>query len=215
MSGESFTWLPSGRRFFRDKRVPRENLNGLTVERSGMGAVLYTLTGIGGPWAQDPPFYARVESFITGADLDSSQTVIENWHGWTHRRNIYFYPRGPVVVYDQANGPQGRSQDAALFWHVPLSFEHQAGSRFSLRSAPNPAEMLLLPVSSEIMPEVSPAQDGLSTITIQAPGEGELSLVTIFLTREWSGAQATIQTEGGQRILQIDRASEQIQLPLP
>jgi hypothetical protein len=70
LDGQPFSWLPVGRSLFRDKRVPRENLNGLVVAKTGMAAVLYTLTGAGGPWAQDPPYYAEVVAFETGEEMD-------------------------------------------------------------------------------------------------------------------------------------------------
>ena len=54
-NGDSFSWLPTGRQLFRDKRVPRENLNGLLIPRTGWAQVVHRLTGIGSDWAQDPP----------------------------------------------------------------------------------------------------------------------------------------------------------------
>jgi len=48
LDGKPFSWLPVGRSLFRDKRIPWENLNGLVMEKTGMAAVLYRLTGIGG-----------------------------------------------------------------------------------------------------------------------------------------------------------------------
>jgi hypothetical protein len=214
MSGKAFSWLPSGRSHFRDKRVPRENLNGLAVERSGMSAVLYALTGIGGPWAQDPPFYARVESFEIGDGLDSSRTVIEDWHGWTHRRSVYFYHQGPAVIVDSARGPSGAK--ASLFWHVTGSAADPQGRRFSLRGGPAPAELLLLPVSpGELLAETGEdADEALNAIQLQASA-GRLELVSIFLTRDWTGAQAQIQPEGeGYRLL-IEKGSQKIVLPIP
>ena len=57
---ESFPWLPKGRSLLRDKRIPRENLSGLLISDRGIRTVLYSLTGIGSPWAQDPPWHADV-----------------------------------------------------------------------------------------------------------------------------------------------------------
>lgn len=102
-------WLPRERRLFRDKRVPRERLNGFLVERTGMSAVLFNLTGFGGPWAQDPPQYARVEHFQTGPELDTSTTVLADWRGWTHRRTVTFRHGGPILVWDRAAGPSSRA----------------------------------------------------------------------------------------------------------
>jgi hypothetical protein len=113
LDGRPFSWLPVGRSLFRDKRIPRENLNGLVVAKTGMAAVLYTLTGIGGPWAQDPPYYAEVVAFETGEEMDRTHIRLTGWRGWRQDRWIYFYHNGgPVVVVDEARGqrgPEGRS----------------------------------------------------------------------------------------------------------
>ncbi|RPH86869.1 MAG: hypothetical protein EHM75_06925, partial [Desulfobacteraceae bacterium] len=109
-------WLPEGRSLFRDKRIPRENLNGLVVKRVGLDDWLFRLTGSGSSWAQDPPAYARVEEFETGARLDTCTTSLQDWHGWRHRRKVLFYRDGPVVIADQVRGPA--DQEGALRWHI-------------------------------------------------------------------------------------------------
>ena len=48
----------------------------------GFGAVIGSLTGLGGFWAQDPPHYATVEQFTPGTAFDTSSTLIGDWHGW-------------------------------------------------------------------------------------------------------------------------------------
>lgn len=117
LDGDRFRWLPEGRSLFRDKRIPRESLNGLVVEKTGMAAVLYELTGVGGPWAQDPPYYAEVVAFDTGDELDWAHTRLTGWRGWRHDRWVYFYHNGgPIVVVDEAEGPPGSR--AALAWHL-------------------------------------------------------------------------------------------------
>jgi hypothetical protein len=176
LSGETFSWLPIGRSLFRDKRIPRENLNGLVVARTGLSAVVSTLTGIGGEWAQDPPYYASVENFETGPEMDTSTTVIEGWRGWTHRRTIYFYHNGPIVVVDDAHGPD--TSPAAVFWHLPDGAQTQ-GERIRLRSGEHPAEMIIVPIAGEIH------ADGTE---IQIRSVGHVSLVTVLLTGEWMGA---------------------------
>jgi hypothetical protein len=162
---------------FRDKRVPRENLNGLVVARDGLSAVLYTLTGIGGPWAQDPPYYAYVENFATGSVMDTSTTVIEDWRGWTHRRTIYFYHDGPIVVVDDARGPD--ESPAAVFWHLPEGAQIQ-GTRVLLRAGENPAEMVIVPLTGEIRS---------NGVEVQVQSSGHVSLITVFLTGQWVGAE--------------------------
>ena len=91
LDGQPFSWLPVGRSLFRDKRIPRENLNGLVVEKTGMATVLYTLTGIGGPWAQDPPYYAEVVAFETGKEMDWAHIRLTGWLGW-HRTSGFTSP---------------------------------------------------------------------------------------------------------------------------
>jgi hypothetical protein len=183
LSGKRFEWLPTGRSLFRDKRVPRENLNGLVIGRTGVSAVLYTLTGIGGPWAQDPPYYATVERFETGPEMDVSTTVIETWHGWTHRRSIYFVPNGPILVLDEASGPSTSS--AELVWHLPGG-AHSSGQRIRLREGESPAEVVFLPNKGEVHFNLN--ETGMH---VQVSGTGSLSLATVFLTNDWAGAEIT------------------------
>jgi hypothetical protein len=203
-----------GRSFFRDKRVPRENLNGLLVERTGMSAVLYGLTGVGGAWAQDPPFYAQVERFETGPQMDMSSTVLTDWHGWSHRRNVYFYHKGPVVVVDDAQGPVGHR--AALTWHLAGDGAVE-GRRIRLRGGKNGAEMLLVPVGAgDIQVDGKPkeGQDPNLRVIYQAPANGRLGLVTLFLMGEWTGAEASVAQESGGPVLRIVQGSKRIVLPL-
>ncbi|MCX7855788.1 MAG: hypothetical protein N2556_07430, partial [Anaerolineae bacterium] len=145
LDGKPFSWLPVGRSLFRDKRVPRENLNGLVVKKTGMAAVLYGLTGIGGPWAQDPPYYAEVVAFETGPEKDWAHIRLTGWRGWQHDRWIYFYHHGgPVVVVDEAQGPVGAK--AGLVWHL-VGGEQIASGYFRLRSGNAPTEVRLIPLS--------------------------------------------------------------------
>jgi hypothetical protein len=183
LSGKRFEWLPTGRSLFRDKRVPRENLNGLVIGRTGVSAVLYTLTGIGGPWAQDPPYYATVERFETSPEMDVSTTVIENWHGWTHRRSIYFVHDGPIIVLDEASGPS--TSPAELVWHLPGGAQ-SSGQRIRLREGESPAEAVLLPNKGEI--HYNSDEAGMHVLV---SGTGSLSLTTVFLTNDWAGAEIT------------------------
>ena len=199
LSGDTFSWLPTGRSLFRDKRIPRENLNGLVVARSGLSAVLSTLTGIGGAWAQDPPYYASVENFTTGPEMDTSTTVIESWHGWTQRRTIYFYHGGLIVVVDDAQGPA--SSPAALVWHFPNGTEENDG-RIYLRLGENPAEMVLVPLVGNIQP----IADG-----VQFEASGRITLVTVLLTQKWVGAEVNLTANS----LKIIQENQKITLPIP
>ena len=211
-NGQPFTWLPVGRSVFRDKRVPRENLNGLLIERSGMSALLYTLTSVGGPWAQDPPYYAEVIAFETGCELDWSHTRLVDWRGWQHDRWVYFYHAGgPIVVVDEAEGPPGAH--AALAWH--LTGEGIVGDgRIRLRGGDDPAEVLLMPMGPEGWLEVAEDEDGDSSLRVVycAPANGRLRLVTLFLLEDWTGAVAEFDV--GEQTLWITQGQTRIALPL-
>ncbi len=110
-------WLPEGRRALRDKRVPRENLNGLQLPKSGLSRVLWLLSGIGSPWHQDPPAYTEVEYFFATDWVDSTKTTLSNWHHWQHERTLYLIHPGIIVVVDQAKTDTGPSP-AAIIWHL-------------------------------------------------------------------------------------------------
>ncbi|MCG8352925.1 MAG: hypothetical protein MI924_34605, partial [Chloroflexales bacterium] len=214
LAGRSFAWLPQGRSFFRDKRIPRENLNGLLVERTGLSAVLSMLTGVGGRWAQDPPFYARVERFETNEQLDISSTLIENWHGWQQRRMVYFYHQGPIVIVDTAAGPM--NHQAAMAWHGATVGELQ-NQRFQLRAGPNPAELVLLPVTPGTLyldGHVATERMTGQQIVFMPDASGQLHLVSLILTGEWVNAQARLGTDTGAPVLQIERDGAAISLAL-
>lgn len=211
-TGKPFPWLPTGRSLFRDKRIPRENLNGLLIPRSGMSAALYRLTGMGGPWAQDPPHYARVAQFTIGTGYDYSRTVIDSWRGWQHERQVHFYHDGPIVIVDRARGPS--QQRAALAWHVARAGPLQEG-RLPLRTGPYPAEMLVLSLDgshariTENASTDDPARVGL---VCHPAHDGELELVTIFLMDRWVGAQVELQAERAS--LTITQGSSSLIIPL-
>ena len=210
--GETFSWLPEGRSLFRDKRIPRENLNGLIIERRGLSAVLQTLTGIGSPWAQDPPYYAEVLRFETGAEYDLSSTVIRDWHGWDHLRTIYLYHDGPVVVFDQATGPRG--EGAALAWHL-ASEGGLSGERLLLRGGADPAVAVLLPLG-EAQTQVAftdlPEVGWGFRVEYAIDHGGLLQTATVFLTGEWADAQ--VRLVENETVLQISREGQVIEIPL-
>lgn len=209
--GASFDWLPEGRSIFRDKRIPRQNLNGLLIERSGMGAVLYGLTGIGSVWAEDPPPYAEVVAFETGTDLDRSHTRIRDWHGWQHDRIVYFYRPGPIVVVDTASGPPG--MEAALTWHLTggWSMKNEPGSLY--HAGQDMAMRLLSPMNSTF--EVTDEQGREPGLRLLYPNEGDgaLQVVTLFLSAGWTDAEITPDWQNG--TLEIVQGQERIVVPLP
>jgi hypothetical protein len=206
IEGEAPAWLPEGRSLFRDKRIPREQLNGLVVERSGMSAVLSQLAGAGGPWAQDPPYYARVESFSPGERFDTSTIAIDDWHGWRQRRSVYFHHDGPVAIVDQVAGPAGRS--AALLWQVPAGAVI-SGQRVVLRDGEHPAEMLVLPIGpGSVELQAQPAPISIGAV------DGKLAVATVFLTEGWVGAQVELAQDAGGYLLRIVQGQQRIELPV-
>jgi hypothetical protein len=213
VEGKPFTWLPVGRSLFRDKRIPRENLNGFLLERTGMSAAVHWLTGVGGPWAQDPPYYARVERFETGPRVDVSSTVLEGWRGWRHRRTVYFYHGGPIVILDNAEG--ATRAPAAMIWHVAGDGQIHEG-RLRLRGGERPAEMVLLPVGNGAIrvERLSNSDNPELQLLYQSPAGGRLDLVTLFLTKEWVGAGTNITQEAQGTVLQIVKENKHLTVPL-
>lgn len=213
-SGESFDWLPTGRSIFRDKRIPRENLNGLQIKKSGLAEVLFQLTGIGGPWAQDPPYYAEVARFETMPDYDLSSTIIDDWHGWRHQRTIYFYHDGVIVILDEAQGP--KTQSAALTWNLVSEASYPEGNRIplgSVKELESTAEVVLLPITSN-QPEIQTASfsevlPGFQVKYTTSTG-GSLQTVTSFLFNEWRGAEVQIENS----TIIIRQGAQQIEIPL-
>ncbi|MHB0878540.1 MAG: hypothetical protein ACYC5O_21085, partial [Anaerolineae bacterium] len=194
LTGSDFSWLPRGRALFRDKRIPRENLNGLQVPRTGMSAVVYGLSGMGGEWAQDPPHYATVERFETLGALDVSRTVLEDWRGWRHERTVYFAHRGPVLIVDEAEG-QG---DAALTWHLTGDGARVGDSLVA--GAEGGTSRLLWPAAA--WPDLTVAaaegaREGQPDVDVAyRPGGDSLSLATVWLTDAWADGSATVTLVG-------------------
>jgi hypothetical protein len=181
-------WLPEGRSTLRDKRVPRERLNGLLVPAVGLNHV-WAMLGLGDVWAQDPPHYARVTAFEPQAATQKAQTVIEAWHGWTHVRTIYLDTRGPIVVVDSARGGEGH---AALSWHVVGDGERE-GDGLWLRRGQHPARLVLSSWVDSLVQPIHTTYGNGQSIVKYATHVGQLDVVSVFLTDEW--ATATVSYE--------------------
>ncbi len=194
--GAPYAFLPLERRLFRDKRVPREALNGLLVEPTGFAAAIERLTGFGGPWAQDPPWTARVDAFDPSGE---SRATIPGWRGWTHRRSIAFAADAPVVVLDDAAGPPDRA--AALAWHVEGAPE-QPG-RFRL-GAKGRAELVLAPLDGggTIASTQRPGSTALDVLYRPRSG-GHLRMASVFLTGDWADARVSLAREAGGAVLEV------------
>jgi hypothetical protein len=206
--------LPAGRSLFRDKRIPRENLSGLLIERRSIDAVLYSLTGLGGPWAQDPPYYASVLRFEARSTLDWSHTRLEDWSGWQQDRWIYFYHGGgPIIVVDSAVGPSGTH--GAVAWQVT---DAEAVSDRRLRIGAT-TEMLFVPLSpgGEAHQEGTEAGEleidvTTSPAVLVKPRVGnQIRIATILLMEQWAGAEAHFDSTSGQ--LTISKGDQSLVVP--
>jgi len=212
--GQTDGLLPVGRSLFRDKRIPRENLNGLVIEKTGLSRVIYHLTNIGSSWAQDPPFYAQVEHFETSPSIDTSRTLIHDWNGWQHLRTINFIHQGIIVIEDLANGP--KNQNATVFWHLPESLSN-VDNRIVIRGGDHPIEMVLIPLegnSSQNSLQFNPENGtGLAVQYLPSP-DGTLSLVTILLADHWVGAEADIIRSTNGLMLQLKKGNQTLDIPI-
>lgn len=212
--GETSGWLPVGRSLFRDKRIPRENLNGFAIEKTGLYIVIYTLTSIGSNWSQDPPYYTEVEHFKTSPEVTSSRTLIQDWHGWDHQRTIHFYHAGLIVVFDSGTGP--KHQGATVFWHLPEN-SSRADNRVTVRGGDHPVEMVLLPLDSDLSTSSLDFKQkngaGLDA-KYSSPPNGNLSLVTVFLTENWIGAEVSVQPSDSGPVLELRKNEHLLNFPL-
>jgi hypothetical protein len=188
-------WLPLGRRLFRDKRIPRENLNGLIIAKRGLSGVLYRLTGVEGPWAQDPPQFARISRFNSGQDFDVSTSHLDDWHGWNHDRSILFFPAGVIVIIDEIGGPL--RQNGALVWHF-VGGKPSPNGRIQLRGnneQNGPAEVVVLPraeTTASFKEIMADNREVILRAQIDVSENGVLEMATVFLTKNWTGAEVSI-----------------------
>lgn len=190
LDASRLSWLPEGRSALRDKRLPREQLSGLLVERTGLSAALAGLLSLGGPWAQDPPFYARVERFSTATDRDTSVTLIEGWRGWDQRRTIVLQHGGPLVIIDRASGPPDRQ--AALAWNLPAAGQ-LVGQRIALGAN---AELAMVPLEPGTLRSEPQAAGSTGTRLLFLPGaRGQLALASVILPGAWVGAALRVEGE--------------------
>ena len=214
ISGEAFSWLPVGRSLFRDKRIPRENLNGFQIPRQGLDAVLVQLLGYGSSWAQDPPFTAQVDGFSTSKKMDVSQTSLVGWHGWTQTRKIFFAHSGITVILDDAQGPP--DQTSAVSWNVAAG-EQTAPGHIWLTGGSAPVEMILMGQEQGTITLTAPSDaEGQASrkILYTAPVGGHLRLATVFLSGEWAGAAVQLSGIGASQLLDIRKPGSSFQIDL-
>jgi hypothetical protein len=210
-SAERLWWLPAGRAAFRDKRVPREYLNGLLLPRVGLPEVLWRLTEMGGPWLQDPPHFAGVDSFSTGHGLDMSKTTIDNWHGWRHERAVYLLHDGLVLVVDHATSDRA-SRPASIIWHVHGWGEPEE-SGLDLGNERRPARMVW-PVEDEsfvTVQELPPSNAYLRspnwTVLYTSPLNSQLRSAVAFLTKAYTQGEFEVTYVGDRRGVLADWSS--------
>ena len=195
----AYDWLPRGRSILRDKRIPRENLNGVLMPKQGINRIVYQLTGWGGRWSQDPPHYANIERFVNLGPLDVSQTNIE-WHDREYQRDIFFYTDGPIIIMDRmvSDNSVGNSAvswnfvgEAVIGQDSPPSLMLDNGQNLTkvvlLGSTFDTLDITQTPSTIDWLPN-----ETISTIIYQPDDNNKpLDLLTLFLTEDWLEAEAT------------------------
>lgn len=171
---ESISWLPIGRALVRDKRIPIEQLNTLLIPRTGLDAVLNSLVSIFGPFAQDPPFYAKIQGFETSESYDYSSTKIEDWNGWTFDRSIHFFTDGPVFIIDNATSK--RHQSANISWHFNPHYQLNGNK---LEMPEGDVNFLLIGQEEGLITQIR--KENELSIEYESPQNGVLNLLTIIL----------------------------------
>jgi hypothetical protein len=212
--GQPLPWLPLERRLFRDKRIPREFTNGLLVPPDGLAAALSVLAGFGGPWAQDPPAFARVEDFHNWGGGDRAAAAISGWRGWRHRRAITLLREGPIVVVDRASGPSGRR--AAVVWHLRGRAAETPSPPFRL-SLQSRGELVLLPLGDEaaLLESAAGAAPSELDVLYRPRAGGRLDLASVFLPERWAGANVVLRRSPSGATLDISVGQARLSVPLP
>jgi len=115
-SAQQWAILPAGRSLVRDKRIPREAVNGLTISDRGMTRLVKAFTGLGSLWSQDPPQYAEVYHLDFGTERDSVKLRMP-WDGTIWEREISLdHRRRELTVIDRVDSPWKRP--FLLNWHI-------------------------------------------------------------------------------------------------
>jgi len=182
------SWLPIGRALVRDKRIPIEQLNTLLIPRTGLDAVLNSLVSIFGPYAQDPPFYAKIQNFETSESYDYSITQLKDWNGWTFTRSIHFFQDGPVFIIDNATSK--RNQSAKINWHFNPDYQLNQNE---IEMAGGDVNFLLVGQDKGSITQLRKENELL--VEYESPQTGELRLLTIILPGHLRNATFLEQTE--------------------
>lgn len=211
LTEERFAWLPAGRNQFRDKRIPRENLNALTIQQPGLGNTLFWLIG-GSPWAQDPPTEAEVVLFEEDMFFSKAQIRVNDWHAWSQDRTVYRADEGLMIVVDSVDGP--KNSQAAIFWHV-LGKTTENSLRIELGRS-GETDMLMLSSHPELIETtLRNPKDNESNLDIQANIPGPSGwLITAFLSDEWEGAQVELIETLPNPTLKVTGAKSELLIPV-
>jgi len=157
--------LPKGRSLLRDKRILRENLNGLSVGRENLDQVLQKITSIGSQWAQDPPYYVSEIKFSDNNHCIYTKITLEGWHGWNHTREIYLYQGKALILLDHAIGSRGS----------PAMLSYSLDDQYS------PSQLIVYKVLGSNLTPIAIK----STLKIEEDN-GTLSIVNILPLGNWS-----------------------------
>ena len=217
-SAEAFWWLPVGRSAFRDKRIPREYLNGLLLPKSGLPAVMWRLTGIGSKWAQNPPAYAEVNTFFTGDSVDIAQTTLPDWNGWQHTRTTYLIHSGVTVVVDTATNDNA-TNPASVVWHLNGSGERKSNG-LNLADGHHSAKMMWLTEETGTIKQTaiptttsylrSPNWEWLYT----SPTTKNLNLATAFVANDIAPSDLSLHHIDGTRGVGIHYVDDTVEVTM-
>lgn len=197
----TFAWLPKGRSLFRDKRIPREGLNGVLFEARGLEVVARALTGIGSYWAQDPPWHARVLEFNQEGAWDVAQAVIDDWHGWQQTRTVYLHRNGNIVVVaDESIGPA--NGQAGLAWHLQGdAWTNDPAPAVSLRTGEGSEARRVVLLSDSGTPtpsyQLASGAENTETVLYISPTQGKLKALTVFLSGAAANADVRVEQDAG------------------
>lgn len=183
--------LPKGRSLMRDKRLSRENLNGLSVGREGLDLLLQQITSVESPWAQDPPHYVSDIEFTNTIDGVYSKVTMERWHGWSHTREIYLCPGKALILVDHATGQR----------KLPAMLSYSVDDQYS-----PPLIKIYKVLNSNLTPI-----DITSTLKIKEEN-GTLTTVTILPLGDWSVNPDTINVTLDKGKLRISNEQEEIMI---
>lgn len=119
-------WLPAGRSYYRDKKIDRVRLNGLQVGLEGYELLIHELIGMGSPWAQDPPPYARLAYFDDDDIATISKTSVDNWRGWQTERISILIKGKFLAICDRAM--RSKVGNVSLIWHLKGKIKKRSNS---------------------------------------------------------------------------------------